>query len=193
MSYEQIEEIQSRKGEKIAMFLTIENAMGLMLAAFPAYLLSVAFPFVLRVLIIGAAALLGVVATVDLGGLPFYERVAWMVRGSIRQRTQGRKITPERLVGTAATARHDRPLLVGGPIRLARRDPQHLGRLVRSRSVRPTATTVRERPATASASRRASDVVAPHTPDAGSGDSFLDALLAAHARQEKQEGRDADL
>ena len=35
MSYQHIEEIQSRRSEKIALFLTVENAAGLIIAASP--------------------------------------------------------------------------------------------------------------------------------------------------------------
>ena len=49
MPYDHLEEIQGRKSEKIAMFLTLENAFGLILVAFPAYLISAGMPFALRV------------------------------------------------------------------------------------------------------------------------------------------------
>jgi hypothetical protein len=118
MPYQQLEEIQTRKGEKIALFLTIENAMGLMLAAFPAYLISITMPFVLRILIVGAAALLGVLATLDIGGMAFYERLAWRVRGYLRQQLASATITPEQLAGGTPMVRRDRPLPVGGPVQL---------------------------------------------------------------------------
>jgi hypothetical protein len=118
MPYQHIEEIQTRKGEKIALFLTIENAMGLILAAFPAYLISIAMPFVLRILIVGAAALLGVLATLDVGGMAFYERLAWRVRGYLRQQLASAIITPEQLAGGTPMVYRDRPLPVGGPVQL---------------------------------------------------------------------------
>jgi hypothetical protein len=118
MPYQQIEEIQTRKGEKIALFLTIENAMGLILAAFPAYLISIAMPFVLRILVVGAAALLGVLATLDVGGMAFYERLAWRVRGSLRHQLASATITPEQLAGGTSMVYRDRPLPVGGPVQL---------------------------------------------------------------------------
>jgi hypothetical protein len=120
MPYDHLEEIQSRKGEKIAMFLTLENAFGLILLAFPAYLISAGMPFVLRVLIVVAAAALGVAATLDLGGLTLYERVIWSVRGAFRRRLQGDRITPAQLVGAAVVAHADRPLPRGGPVRRRR-------------------------------------------------------------------------
>jgi hypothetical protein len=118
MPYQHIEDILSRKGEKIAMFLTIENAVGLILAAFPAYLATAALPFLLRVLIVALAGAIGIIATLDVGGMALYERIAWRVRGELRCRVQPAPITPERLVGAAAALRRDRPLPVGGPVQL---------------------------------------------------------------------------
>jgi hypothetical protein len=119
MPYQRIEEIQSRRSEKIALFLTVENAAGLIIAALPAYLISAGMPFLLRVLIVGAAGLLGVAMTLDVGGLAFYERLMWRVRGSLRRRVGAHVLTPNALVGTVAI-RHDRPLRVGGPIQVRR-------------------------------------------------------------------------
>ncbi|HEX9373273.1 MAG TPA: hypothetical protein VF897_19835 [Roseiflexaceae bacterium] len=145
MPYQHIEEIQSRRGEKIALFLTIENAMGLILAAFPAYLISVAMPFVLRILIVGAAALLGVLATLDVGGMAFYERLAWRVRGYLRQRMSSTTITPEQIAGGAPAVRRDRPLPVGGPVQLRPDAPAttvRLGQRVGERRPEPIVSTV---------------------------------------------------
>jgi hypothetical protein len=117
MPYEHLEEIQSRRSEKIAMFLTLENAFGMILVAFPAYLISAGMPFVLRVLIVLTAAALGIVATLDLGGMTWYERMLWMGRGVIRRRLHGDRITPGQLPGTTAHVHAERPLPRGGPIR----------------------------------------------------------------------------
>lgn len=138
MPYDHLEEILSRKGEKIAMFLTLENAFGLILVAFPAYLVSAAMPFVLRVLIVLTAATLGVLATLELGGMTFYERVLWSCRGLFRRRLQGERITPTQLIG-AAVVHADRPLLRGGPIRRRTTQP------ILAELTRPAAVRVRER------------------------------------------------
>ena len=118
MPYQHIEEIQSRRGEKIAMFLTMENAMGLILGALPTYILTGGLPFLFRMPIILVAALMGIAVTLDLGGMAGYERLLWRVRGFIRIRTQRPVITPEQLTGAASSIRHNRPLPVGGPIQL---------------------------------------------------------------------------
>lgn len=75
MPHEMIDEIQSRKGEKVALFLTFENAAGLILGVLPAFILSGALPWWLRILIVLAAGAVGVLATLEVGGLAFYERV----------------------------------------------------------------------------------------------------------------------
>jgi hypothetical protein len=112
-----IDEIQSRKGEKVALFLTFENAAGLILGVLPAFILSGAMPWWLRILIVLAAGAVGVLATLEVGGLAFYERLTWAVRGTIAKRAAGERITPEQLVGARAVGRRDRALPIDGPIR----------------------------------------------------------------------------
>lgn len=118
MSYEHIEEIQGRKGEKIAAFLTLENAMGLVLGALPTCVATSAMPFLLHMLIVLAAAGLGIVLTLDLGGMAGYEWIVWRVRGLLRLRIQSPMITPEQLAGAAVVVRAGRPLSIGGPVQL---------------------------------------------------------------------------
>lgn len=124
MPYQHIEQITERKGEKIALFLTAENAAGLMLAALPVYLITGGLPFWLRAVALGLAAILGVVATLDIGGLALYERVVWRVRGLIRQRVSGRTVRPEQLAGATPATRRERALRAGGPIQIVRRARQ---------------------------------------------------------------------
>jgi hypothetical protein len=116
-----IDEIQSRKGEKVALFLTFENAAGLILAVLPAFVLSGALPWWLRILLVLAAGAVGVLATLEVGGLAFYERVTWAVRGAIASRAAGDRITPEQLVGARVVGRRDRALPIDGPIRAVTR------------------------------------------------------------------------
>ena len=117
MPHEMIDEIQSRKGEKVALFLTFENAAGLILGVLPAFILSGAMPWWLRILIVLAAGAVGVLATLEVGGLAFYERVTWAVRGTIAKRAAGDRITPEQLIGAPPVGRRDRALPIDGPIR----------------------------------------------------------------------------
>jgi hypothetical protein len=112
-----IDEIQSRKGEKVALFLTFENAAGLILGVLPAFILSAAMPWWLRILIVLASGVVGVLATLEVGGLAFYERVTWAIRGTIAKRAEGDRITPEQLIGAPTVGRRDRALPIDGPIR----------------------------------------------------------------------------
>jgi hypothetical protein len=118
VSYQHIEEIQGRKGEKIALFLTLENALGLVLSAFPAYLVTAAAPAAVRIAAVIVAALLGIGVTLDVGGMAGYERIAWRVRGALRLRVQPVAIRPEQLTGSSLAIRYDRPLMVGGPVQI---------------------------------------------------------------------------
>jgi hypothetical protein len=117
MPHDMIDEIQSRKGEKVALFLTFENAAGLILGVLPAFMLSGALPWWLRILIVVAAGAVGVLATLEVGGLAFYERLIWAARGGIAGRATGDRITPEQLVGARAVGRRDRALPIDGPVR----------------------------------------------------------------------------
>lgn len=117
MPHQMIDEIQSRRGEKVALFLTFENAAGLILGVLPAFVLSGPMPWWLRIPIVLVAGVVGVLATLEVGGLAFYERVAWAVRGSLARRATGGRITPEQLVGARALGQRDRALPIDGPIR----------------------------------------------------------------------------
>jgi hypothetical protein len=134
MAYEQIEPISVRKGEKVAAFLTIENAAGLLMTVLPAYLLSGGLPLLLRALVLALAAAVGIAATLEFRGLALYERLLWRGRGMLRVRLQGRRVTPEQLVGAPRSVRPDRPLAVNGPIRVVKRQGGLLTRLAPPRA-----------------------------------------------------------
>src|SRR3954468_9236699 len=99
MAYRMLEELQNRRKEKVAIFLTFENIVGLIIVFFPVFLGSSAFPLLIRAPLCIGAAILSVMATLDVHGLPLYEQVLWRVRGYLRLRTQGQVITPEHLTG----------------------------------------------------------------------------------------------
>jgi hypothetical protein len=117
VAYEHIEQITERKGEKVALFLTIENATGIVLCAMPIYIVTSAMPFVLRVVLMGMAAALGLILTLDIGGLPLYARFLWRGRGLLRVRINGRRIIPEQFVGAAAL-RPERAIRATGTVRM---------------------------------------------------------------------------
>lgn len=116
MSYGMLEELQNRRKEKVAIFLTFENIVGLILVFFPVFLGSGGLPLLLRAPLCLGAALVGVALTLDVQGLAIYERVLWQLRGMVRLRTRGAIITPDDLAGAVAPATPERPLPLDGPI-----------------------------------------------------------------------------
>lgn len=116
MPYQHIENIRSRSGEKVALLLTFENVIGLVALAAPAYAISAGWPFWLRMPVIIAAAMLGVMVTLDIGGMPFYQRVIWQVRGMLRMRMRGYHVDISDLPGVPQSALRTPVIPVGGPI-----------------------------------------------------------------------------
>jgi hypothetical protein len=116
MAYRMLEELQNRRKEKVAIFLTFENIVGLIIVFFPVFLGSGAFPLLIRAPLCIGAAILGVTATLDVHGLPIYEQLLWRARGYLRLRTHGQIITPEGLTGAVLHDAPERPLPLGGPI-----------------------------------------------------------------------------
>ncbi len=121
MPYRQLEELGARRHEKVALYLTFENAVGLIVGALPAYLALAAAPGFVRILLTLVCGGLGIICTLDAAGLPLYTRLLWRVRGLVRMRTRGMLIVPETLMGTPhrATSGQVRALRVGGAVRLA--------------------------------------------------------------------------
>jgi hypothetical protein len=121
MSYRMLEELQNRRKEKVAIFLTFENIVGLILVFFPVFLSSGGLPLLLRAPLCLGAAVLGVALTLDVHGLAIYERALWQARGWLRLRTRGRVITPDDLAGAVAAETAERPLPLHGPIQAIER------------------------------------------------------------------------
>lgn len=117
MAYQQLEELTSRKREKVALFLTAENMAGLLSIGLPAYLLTGHTSLWLRILILFAAAGLGVALTSEISGLAFYERVLWWARGRAR-RLMRQLLRPSEFTAVLV-APTERPLPVHGVIRRA--------------------------------------------------------------------------
>ena len=117
MAYEQLEEIRSRKREKVALFLTAENMGGLLIATLPVYIATAQFQsFFLRIVLLAMAATFGVIITLEYGGLALYERMLWRIRGFMRVQTSGAVLTPDQFSPTPV-ATHVQVLPVNGPIR----------------------------------------------------------------------------
>jgi hypothetical protein len=107
--------------EKVAIFLTFENIVGLIMVFFPMFLGTSAFPLLIRGPLCIGAAILGVTATLDVHGLPVYEQALWRARGALRLHTHGQIITPDHLTGVVLHDAPDRPLPLGGPIHVVER------------------------------------------------------------------------
>lgn len=119
MAYSQLEELCSRRHEKVAAFLTAENMAGLGAIALPVYIVTASMQaFWLRILILIAAAILGIALTRDVQGLAFYERVFCRLKGRVRRRLSERDRLLRPAEFTAAPAvQGDRALPVGGAVR----------------------------------------------------------------------------
>jgi hypothetical protein len=99
MPYRNIENM-SRRGEKIAPFLTVENVVGLIITGVIGYGLSAALPGGWRMVFIGACLALGYVATLEAKGMARYQRLLWMLRGLLAS-IQRPTIIPDDLPGSA--------------------------------------------------------------------------------------------
>jgi len=116
MPYPQLEELCSRKREKVALFLTAEQMAGVFAVALPAYLGTLHTTLWLRVLILLAALGLGLALTSEINGLAFYERVLWRLRGRARRSASGATLRPVEFT-VVPLAQGDRALPAGGPVR----------------------------------------------------------------------------
>lgn len=120
MPYQTIERLLSRRGEKVALMLTVENVAGIAALGGPVFMLAEGQPILLRAAAVLAAAVLGVLVTVETRGMIFYERVVWRARGQVRLLLKGRTVAPDDLPGTSAIARGHRAVARDGIVRKAR-------------------------------------------------------------------------
>ncbi len=116
MAYESIERLLSRRGEKIAAFLTVENAVGIAVLAGP-FFVAGGIPLLLRAVLIGLAALLGVLITLETAGMLFCARLLGGARGQVRLLLRGRALTPDDLPGTRAAVHGHRAVSHNGAVR----------------------------------------------------------------------------
>ena len=116
MPYLQLEELTSRRRKKVALFLTAENMAGVFAIGLPAYSATLQTTLWLRILILIAAAVLGVALTSDINGMAFYERVLWRARGRARRRMVGAVLRPAEFTAVPVV-QGDRALPLGGPLR----------------------------------------------------------------------------
>jgi hypothetical protein len=121
MAYRQLEELRERKGEKVIAFLTMENAIGAGAGAILMLIVAGSFsPFIKYPLIV-VSALIGIILTIDHGGVALYNRLLWFIRGQLRVRLKGEILSPESLAGTSTVSHRNRALRVGGPVKIVSR------------------------------------------------------------------------
>ncbi len=116
-----IEELTSRKQEKIATFLTFESIVAVLLTFMPIFMISSSWPILTRVPACAVAALAGYVMTVEVRGLPLYEHLIWTTRGLVRLRLHGNRVTPADLPGAVPRPDQDQVIAASGPIALVQR------------------------------------------------------------------------
>lgn len=120
MAYESVERLLSRRGEKVAAFMTVENAVGMAVLAGPFFALG-DLPLLLRALAILLAAVLGFLITAETNGMMFCERVLWRLRGEARLLVRGRTLKPDDLPGTRTLAHGHRAVAHNGIVKKSRR------------------------------------------------------------------------
>jgi hypothetical protein len=116
MPYRTIENM-TRRGEKIAPFLTIENLVGLLISGTLGYVLKASLEGVWQFAFMAGCMGLGYLATLEVQGIVRYQRVIWRLRGSVASLVRGRALTPTDLPGSALQ-RHVTVVRLGGSVRL---------------------------------------------------------------------------
>lgn len=119
MAYPQLEELTSRKREKVALFFTAEHMAGMLAVGLPAYVATLGTTFWLRALVLVLAAVVGVLLTSDIGGMAAYERAAWWLRGRLRRAIAGKTLEPLEFA-TTSVEQHGRAVPLGRAIRRKR-------------------------------------------------------------------------
>jgi hypothetical protein len=144
MAYESIERLLSRRGEKVAAFMTVENAVGMAVLAGPFFVVG-DLPILMRAVVIALAAVLGFLITTETEGMVFCERVLWRVRGELRLLVRGRTLTPDDLPGTRTFSHGHRAVAHGGIVRKSRRGRSPAAPIAVARSAQVQVSVVRRR------------------------------------------------
>src|SRR6185503_18890851 len=104
MGYETTERFTSRRGEKFALGITVENLAGMGGFGMLALMLGGSFAPPLRFGIALLAAVLGFLLTHERVGMLVIERAIWRLRGQTRIWLSGTTISPDDLPGTRSVA-----------------------------------------------------------------------------------------
>lgn len=101
--YGHIGQIRNRRDEAIALGLTLENLVGILLVGLPIFALTVQLPGLLRAALVLGACLLGYSATWQVGGLRLSQRLWLQGRSLLALLTLGRRINREQITGRMRT------------------------------------------------------------------------------------------
>ncbi|MBX0331084.1 hypothetical protein K2Z83_25870 [Oscillochloris sp. ZM17-4] len=88
----------SRRGEKVAPFLSIQNIFGIALCGAPTFLIARSLPDLMRFVLVALAAIGGYLVTLDMAEMSLAERLIWRARGQIRM-MRSPVINPDDLPG----------------------------------------------------------------------------------------------
>lgn len=119
MPYQMIEQLRSRRGEKVAPFATAENVVGMSVLAGPFFIMN-ELPMLVRIVLILFGATLGYLITQESRGMMFCERVLWRLRGEFRLLLRGRTLAPSDLAGTRRAVIQHRAVARGGIVQKSR-------------------------------------------------------------------------
>jgi hypothetical protein len=114
--YRHLENFSDQRSQKVARFLTLEMLVGVFVVVGPVFFVTQHTSPLLRALAVLLAIALGVLVTVDIGGLPLYARVLWRVRGQVRGMMTGTVLQPETLALDAAVAHTTRAVRRDSPV-----------------------------------------------------------------------------
>lgn len=114
-----IEQLRSRRGEKVAPFVTAENVVGMSVLAGPFFVMN-ELPILARIVLIVFGATLGYLITQESRGMMLCERVLWRIRGEFRLLLRGRTLAPSDLSGTRPSVIQHRAVARGGIVQKSR-------------------------------------------------------------------------
>lgn len=114
----------SRRGEKIAPFVTMQNLGGVLAFGLVPWLLLASAPPLVRLVIALVGGVLGYILTLEVNGLSLVERFYWRMVGEVQALMVKRTISPQDMPGTVTEVRV--PVIQrGGSIRMLPHGPQH--------------------------------------------------------------------
>lgn len=120
MPYHSLEQVFSRKHERVAALFSVHNVLGIVAVALPVYLASRLLPGWLHMGLTLLAAIAGYVLTMDHDGLALYERILWHLRAYAAPVLTGTRIlSPTSLPGMQVRAA-PRVMVHGGAVRVTK-------------------------------------------------------------------------